>query len=157
TTALRSPRLNSRKQASATQTRSAKKRSRFIPSNGNTVRPIISFTILFTVASRPQFRSKPNFTTVSLRRNWNGNTRPAASNRTSTSSKSRKQFQVFGQLEPWTGGIHSAGSLFIKRDPSYKFSGNVLGHEIVHLVLHRFYTDGIPCWLNEGFAQFISK
>jgi len=68
-----------------------------------------------------------------------------------------QQFQVFGQLEPWTGGIHSAGSLFIKRDPSYKFSGNVLGHEIVHLVLHRFYTDGIPCWLNEGFAQFISK
>jgi peptidase MA superfamily protein len=67
------------------------------------------------------------------------------------------QFQVFGKLEQWTGGIHSEGSLFIQRDPAYKFSGNILGHEIVHLVMHRFYTSGIPCWLDEGFAQFISK
>ena len=68
-----------------------------------------------------------------------------------------QQFQVFGKLEPWTGGIQSAGSLFIQRDPSYKFSGNLLGHEIVHLIMHRFFTDGIPCWLNEGLAQYISK
>jgi hypothetical protein len=67
------------------------------------------------------------------------------------------QFQVFGKLEPWSGGIHSAGSLFIQRNPAYKFTNNLLGHEIVHLVLHRFYTDGIPCWLDEGFAQYISK
>ena len=60
-------------------------------------------------------------------------------------------------MEPWSGGIHSAGSLFIQRNPAYKFSNNLLGHEIVHLVLHRFYTDGIPCWLDEGFAQYISK
>src|ERR1700732_2387858 len=68
-----------------------------------------------------------------------------------------QQFQMFGQLEKWTGGIHSAGSLFVVRNPAYKFTNNSLGHEIVHLVLHRFYTDGIPCWLDEGFAQFISK
>ena len=68
-----------------------------------------------------------------------------------------QQFEVFGNLEPWSGGIHSAGSLFVQRNPAYKFSNNLLGHEIVHLVLHRFYADGIPCWLNEGFAQFISK
>lgn len=68
-----------------------------------------------------------------------------------------QEFQVFGNLERWTGGIHSAGSLFIQRNPAYKFSNNSLGHEIVHLVLHRFYTDGIPCWLDEGLAQFISK
>jgi hypothetical protein len=68
-----------------------------------------------------------------------------------------QQFQNYGQLEKWSGGIHSAGSLFVQRNPSYKFSDNSLGHEIVHLVLHRFYTDSIPCWLDEGFAQFISK
>jgi hypothetical protein len=33
----------------------------------------------------------------------------------------------------------------------------LLGHEIAHLVLHRYYPDGIPCWLNEGFAQYVSK
>ncbi len=68
-----------------------------------------------------------------------------------------QQFQALGKLEPWTGGIHSQGSLFILRNPAYKFSGNLLGHEIAHLVLHRFYPDGIPCWLNEGFAQYVSK
>jgi len=68
-----------------------------------------------------------------------------------------QQFQAFGKLEPWTGGIHSQGSLFIQRNPKYKFSGNLLGHEIVHLIVHRFYSDGVPCWLNEGLAQYISK
>ena len=68
-----------------------------------------------------------------------------------------QQFQTLGRLEKWTGGIHSQGSLFILRDPAYKFSGNILGHEISHLVLHRFYSDAIPCWLDEGFAQYVSK
>src|SRR3979490_2458132 len=48
-----------------------------------------------------------------------------------------QQFQTAGKLEPWTGGVHSRGSLFILRNPAYKFSGPVLGHEISHLVMHR--------------------
>jgi hypothetical protein len=68
-----------------------------------------------------------------------------------------QQFQGAAQLEPWTGGIHSQGSLFIQRNPGFKAGGNLLGHEIAHLILHRYYPDGIPCWLNEGFAQFVSK
>jgi hypothetical protein len=68
-----------------------------------------------------------------------------------------QEFQKLGHLEPWTGGIHSQGSLFIVRNPAFKFSNNSLGHEIAHLVLHRFYPDGIPCWLDEGFAQYVSK
>src|SRR5450631_430889 len=59
-----------------------------------------------------------------------------------------QQFQTVGHLEKWTGGIHSQGSLFILRNPANKFSGNTLGHEIAHLVLHRFYAGGIPCWLD---------
>ena len=66
-------------------------------------------------------------------------------------------FQGRGQLEPWTGGIHSQGSLFIVRNPAFKFSDNSLGHEIVHLVMHRYYPDSIPRWLDEGFAQYVSK
>ena len=68
-----------------------------------------------------------------------------------------REFQNHGQLEPWSGGIHSAGSLFILRNPSLRFSGNELGHEIVHLVMHRYYTGGIPSWLDEGLAQYVSK
>lgn len=66
-------------------------------------------------------------------------------------------FQTKGKLEPWTGGMQSDGSLFIVRDPAYKFTDNSLGHEIAHLVLYRFYGRGIACWLNEGFAQYVSK
>jgi hypothetical protein len=47
--------------------------------------------------------------------------------------------------------------LFIVRNPAYRFSDNSLGHEIAHLVLRRFYGGRIPLWLNEGFAQFVSK
>ena len=68
-----------------------------------------------------------------------------------------REFQSFGKLEPWTGGIHSEGSLFIQRDPANKFSSNLLGHEIAHLVMHRFYTGGIPRWLDEGFAEYVSR
>jgi hypothetical protein len=67
------------------------------------------------------------------------------------------QFQEFGRLEKWTGGIQSMGSLFVQRNPKYKFTNNSLGHEIVHLVVHRFYSDGVPLWLNEGLAQYVSK
>ncbi len=68
-----------------------------------------------------------------------------------------RAFQGLGRLEPWTGGIHSLGSLFIQRDPAYKFSNNALGHEVAHLIMHRFYPDGIPRWLDEGFAEYVSR
>jgi len=64
-----------------------------------------------------------------------------------------KTFQKNGRLEPWTGGIHSGGDLFIVRNPAFKFKGRSLGHEIAHLVLFRFFGSGIPIWLNEGYAE----
>ncbi len=66
-------------------------------------------------------------------------------------------FQGRAALEPWTGGIHSQGSLFIVRDPAYKFANNSLGHEIAHLLLHRIYPRPLPLWLNEGFAEHSSR
>ena len=66
-------------------------------------------------------------------------------------------FQTAAQLEPWTGGIHSRGSLFIVRDPANKFANNSLGHEIAHLVLFRVYQRPLPRWLDEGFAEYVSR
>ena len=68
-----------------------------------------------------------------------------------------ESFQTAGQLEPWTGGIQSGSSLFIVRNPAYRFTDNSLGHEIVHLMLRRLYGPGVPLWLNEGLAQALSK
>jgi len=62
-------------------------------------------------------------------------------------------FQKTAQLDPWTGGLHSEGNLFIVRDPSYKFEGRSLGHETAHMVLYRFLGAAIPLWLNEGYAE----
>jgi hypothetical protein len=65
-----------------------------------------------------------------------------------------KAFQQFGGLDPWTGGIHGEGALFIRRDPGPRADNATLPHEITHLVLFRFFGPGIPLWLNEGFAEY---
>ena len=65
-----------------------------------------------------------------------------------------KAFQQFGGLDPWTGGIHGEGALFVRRNPGPKADNATLPHEITHLVLFRFFGPGIPLWLNEGFAEY---
>ena len=65
-----------------------------------------------------------------------------------------KTFQKFGGLDPWTGGIHSGGALFIHRNAGWKSENATLPHEITHLVIYRFFGPGIPLWLNEGFAEY---
>jgi hypothetical protein len=59
-----------------------------------------------------------------------------------------------GGLEPWTGGLHAQGELFLYRDPAAKFKGTTLAHEIAHLVTYRFMGPGVPLWMHEGFAEF---
>ena len=66
-------------------------------------------------------------------------------------------FRTRAHLDPWTGGIHAHGELFIQRDPGLKFKGNTLGHETAHLVIDRFYGSNVPLWLNEGYAEYISR
>ncbi len=66
-------------------------------------------------------------------------------------------FQTRGALDPWTGGLHAAGELFIQRNPENKFKGRALGHEIAHLVIFRFFGNGVPLWLNEGYAEYSSE
>jgi hypothetical protein len=63
-------------------------------------------------------------------------------------------FRQMAALDPWTGGVHVNGELYIIRNPKLKYKGDTLGHEVVHLVLFRFFGSGIPLWLNEGFAQY---
>jgi hypothetical protein len=65
-----------------------------------------------------------------------------------------KAFQKFGGLDPWTGGIHGEGTLFVLRNTGPKADNTTLPHEITHLVLFRFFGPGIPLWLNEGFAEY---
>ncbi len=66
-------------------------------------------------------------------------------------------FQKKARLDPWTGGIHAQGELFLPRRRESRFKGHALGHEIAHLVLYRFYGGDIPLWLNEGYAEYASR
>lgn len=67
------------------------------------------------------------------------------------------QFQRSGQLDPWTGGLCTGGELFLVRDAQRKWKGDTLGHEVTHLVVHRFVGSGVPLWLNEGFAEYAAS
>jgi hypothetical protein len=64
-----------------------------------------------------------------------------------------RAFQAVGQLDPRSGGIHSAGALFLKRQGPAVMNDETLAHEIAHLVVGRFFGAGIPLWLHEGFAE----
>jgi len=67
-----------------------------------------------------------------------------------------REFQSKAELDPWSGGIHSDGALFLLRDRAVKFKGTTLGHEIVHALIHR-HVGEIPLWLNEGYAEYASN
>jgi len=67
------------------------------------------------------------------------------------------RFVSNGGLDPWTGGAHAGGELFIRRDPQFRFKGNTLGHEVAHLVVDRFFGSNVPLWLNEGYAEYVSR
>jgi len=67
-----------------------------------------------------------------------------------------QQFQKTAQLDPWTGGIHSRNELFIYRPEEFRWKGPLLGHEVTHLVVDRFFGSNVPLWLNEGYAEYAS-
>jgi hypothetical protein len=67
------------------------------------------------------------------------------------------QFKLAAELDPWSGGIHLNNELFLLRDPSYKFKGPVLAHEVAHLVVARFFPGRIPLWLSEGYAEYAAS
>lgn len=68
-----------------------------------------------------------------------------------------RAFQGVGGLDPWTGGIHSQGCLFLMRNKGWMARTQTLPHEIAHLVLERFVGAGVPLWLNEGFAEYAAS
>jgi len=67
------------------------------------------------------------------------------------------QFQTSGKLDPWTGGLCTGGELFLLREADRKWKGETLGHEVTHLVVYRFLGNGVPLWLNEGFAEYAAS
>jgi len=65
-------------------------------------------------------------------------------------------FRHLGQLDPWTGGVHSEGELFCTRKPGAALSNRTLGHEMTHLAFFRIHQRSLPLWLEEGYAEYVS-
>jgi hypothetical protein len=68
-----------------------------------------------------------------------------------------QRFQTVAHLDPWSGGIHSRGELFIVRNPAFRFKGHSLAHETTHLVIDRFFGANVPLWVNEGYAEYAGQ
>ncbi|MCB1069496.1 MAG: hypothetical protein KDL31_04015 [Kiritimatiellae bacterium] len=54
----------------------------------------------------------------------------------------------------WSGSMVAGHVLFLAQQQSISDSGDVLAHEMTHLVLNRLIQGRIPLWLNEGLAEW---
>jgi len=57
------------------------------------------------------------------------------------------------ELEEWTGAVKIEHELFVPRNPKIRFKGHALGHEVAHLLVHRYLGTHLPLWLEEGYAE----
>lgn len=69
-----------------------------------------------------------------------------------------KDWQAFLQgyagAPEWSGSLVSGHAMFLLQQDSVSSSGDVLAHEMTHLVFNRILGGRIPLWLNEGLAEW---
>ncbi|HMP73179.1 MAG TPA: hypothetical protein PKE55_07945 [Kiritimatiellia bacterium] len=61
-----------------------------------------------------------------------------------------------GALE-WAFSMVAGTSMYLQQAGSTSQSGEVLGHEMTHMVFNRFLPGRIPLWLNEGLAEWYGE
>ena len=70
--------------------------------------------------------------------------------------KDWKAFQA--QLGPggteWAFSFVQGPTMYLQQAGDIQTSAEVLGHEMTHMVVNRFFTQRLPLWLNEGIAQW---
>ncbi|MFH0880394.1 MAG: hypothetical protein V2A34_11830 [Lentisphaerota bacterium] len=57
-------------------------------------------------------------------------------------------------VESWTYSMVEGPIMYLQQADSPAASGDVLAHEMTHLVLNRILPGQCPLWLNEGLAEF---
>ena len=70
-----------------------------------------------------------------------------------------KQFQTrYGAgSEEWSFSFVEGPAMFLQQAADIGSSADVLGHEMTHLVIHRFIPERLPLWLNEGVAEWYGE
>ncbi|MBU1694837.1 MAG: hypothetical protein KKC51_12860 [Verrucomicrobia bacterium] len=75
--------------------------------------------------------------------------------------RSEKDWKAFGavagDVPEWTFSQVSGPVMFLQQAADTSSSGDVLAHEMAHLVVNRFLERPPPLWLNEGLAEFYEE
>lgn len=76
--------------------------------------------------------------------------------------RNEKDWQTFqrnymeGKLE-WAFSMVEGPVMYLQQADSLSSSAEVLGHEMTHLIVNRFFTGRLPLWLNEGMAEWYGE
>jgi hypothetical protein len=75
--------------------------------------------------------------------------------------RSGKRWEDFCRLAAdvpeWTFSQVAGTVMFLQQADNTSSSGNVLAHEMTHLVMNRFYLGRAPIWLDEGLAEYYGE
>lgn len=67
-----------------------------------------------------------------------------------------QQNYMDGELE-WAFSMVEGPVMYLQQADNLSSSAEVLGHEMTHLVVNRFFTRHLPLWLNEGIAEWYGE
>lgn len=74
------------------------------------------------------------------------------------SGKDWKNFRTASEgVNEWAFSFVSGPTMFLQQAKDISSSGNVLAHEMTHLVVNRFLAVRLPPWLNEGIAEYYGE
>ncbi len=74
------------------------------------------------------------------------------------SAKRWEEFcRVAADVPEWTFSQVAGTVMFLQQADNTSSSGNVLAHEMTHLVMNRFYRGRAPLWLDEGLAEYYGQ
>ena len=73
-------------------------------------------------------------------------------------AKEWKQFLRTSMVSTeWAFSLVQGPAMFLQQNKNTSSSGEVLAHEMTHLVINRFFNGTPPLWLNEGLAQWYEE
>ncbi len=65
--------------------------------------------------------------------------------------------EVMDSPGEWAFSFVRGPDMFLQRAGARHESGDIVAHEMVHIILYRFYGKDPPLWLNEGLAQWYQE
>ncbi len=75
--------------------------------------------------------------------------------------RSEEDWQYFlrrhGTAAEWAFSYVSGPSMYLQQADNTSSSGDVLSHEMTHVIFNRFFPGRLPLWLNEGTAEWYEE